>query len=73
MEAYQQSVDEVLLALGTDGRRGLSDGEARARLESFGKNELTAEKPLHAMISKGGSRARFNEAIILEGLHGLRL
>jgi P-type Ca2+ transporter type 2C len=44
MEAYQQSVDEVLLALGTDGRRGLSGGEARARLESFGRNELTAEK-----------------------------
>ncbi|HEX8138227.1 MAG TPA: cation-translocating P-type ATPase [Pyrinomonadaceae bacterium] len=48
MEAYQQSVDEVLLALGTDGRRGLSYGEARARLESFGKNELTAEKPVPA-------------------------
>jgi Ca2+-transporting ATPase len=42
---YQQPVDEVLAALGTDGRRGLSQGEARARLEKYGRNELTAEKP----------------------------
>ena len=42
-EAYQQEVDEVLHALGTDARRGLSDGEARARLDSIGKNELAAE------------------------------
>jgi Ca2+-transporting ATPase len=47
-EAYQQEVDEVLLALGTDGRRGLSDGEARAALKRFGKNDLTAEKPVPA-------------------------
>ena len=44
--AYQQPVDEVLAALGTDARRGLSEGEARARLERYGKNELTAEKPV---------------------------
>jgi Ca2+-transporting ATPase len=47
-EAYRQSVDEVLLALDTDARRGLSEREARARLESFGKNELTAEEPVPA-------------------------
>ena len=46
--AYQQPVDEVLAALGTDAQRGLSEGEARARLESYGKNELTAEKPVPA-------------------------
>src|SRR5918997_1756423 len=45
-EAYQQSVDEVLLSLGTDARRGLSEREARTRLERHGKNELTAEKPI---------------------------
>ena len=44
--AYQQPVDEVLAALGADGRRGLSQGESRARLESYGRNELTAEKPV---------------------------
>lgn len=31
---YQQPVDEVLATLGADERRGLSQGEARARLES---------------------------------------
>ena len=47
-EAYQHSVDEVLAALGTDARRGLSEAEARARLERYGTNELTAEKPVPA-------------------------
>ena len=45
---YRQPVDEVLAALGTDAQRGLSDAEARARLESHGRNELTAEKPVPA-------------------------
>ena len=44
--AYQQPIDEVLAALGTDARRGLSEGEAQARLKRYGKNELTAEKPV---------------------------
>jgi Ca2+-transporting ATPase len=42
---YQPPVDEVLATLDTDGRRGLSQEEARARLASYGRNELTAEKP----------------------------
>jgi P-type Ca2+ transporter type 2C len=46
MTAYQQPIDEVLAALGTDARRGLSEGEAQARLKRYGKNELTAEKPI---------------------------
>jgi len=46
MNAYQQSVDEALAALGTDGRLGLSAGEAGARLDKYGRNELTAEKPI---------------------------
>jgi Ca2+-transporting ATPase len=45
-EAYQQSVAEALAALGTDARSGLSEAEARARLERYGPNELTAEKPI---------------------------
>src|SRR5919109_2302893 len=44
--AYQQPVDAVLTTLDTDARRGLSDGEARARLERYGRNELTAEQPI---------------------------
>ena len=48
MTAYQQQVEEVLTALGTDARRGLSEKEALARLERYGRNELTAEKPVPA-------------------------
>ncbi len=45
---YRLSVNEVLTALGTDARNGLSKEEAQARLERYGKNELTAEKPVPA-------------------------
>jgi P-type Ca2+ transporter type 2C len=40
------SADEVLAALGTHAQFGLNDTEARKRLERYGKNELTAEKPV---------------------------
>jgi Ca2+-transporting ATPase len=43
---YQQTVDEVLAALGTDAQQGLSQAEAQARLERHGRNELAAEKPV---------------------------
>ena len=43
---YRQAADEVLAALGTDASLGLSEPEAQARLERFGRNELTAEKPV---------------------------
>ena len=43
---YQQPVDALLNAFGTDTRHGLSQAEARTRLERYGKNELTAEKPV---------------------------
>src|SRR5690242_3866363 len=44
MQIHQQSVEEVLAALGTDARAGLSQAEARARLQRYGRNELQAEK-----------------------------
>ena len=47
-EAYQHSVDEVLTMLAADARSGLSEEEAQARVERYGKNELTAEKPIPA-------------------------
>jgi Ca2+-transporting ATPase len=47
-EAYQQSIDEVLAAFGTTANRGLSEADARKRRESYGKNELTSEKPTPA-------------------------
>ncbi|MBX6745625.1 MAG: cation-translocating P-type ATPase [Acetobacteraceae bacterium] len=46
--AYRCSIDEVLSALGTDPRRGLSTAEARARLERCGRNELGTDKPIPA-------------------------
>ena len=48
LEAYQQQVEEILAALGTDPRRGLTENETRARLERYGKNELVAEEPIPA-------------------------
>ena len=44
--AYQQSVGEVLSALQSDGRTGLTEEEAGARLKHYGRNELTAEKSI---------------------------
>ena len=47
-EPYQQTIDEVLAALNTDLRLGLTEAEAQTRLEQYGRNELTAEKPVPA-------------------------
>ena len=44
--AYRHPVDDVLAALATDGERGLASAEARARLARYGRNELTAAKPI---------------------------
>src|SRR5436190_9860878 len=46
--AYQDEVEQVLAALRTDARHGLTDDEARARLERHGRNELTPEQPVAA-------------------------
>ena len=46
--AYRHSVAEVVAALNTDAERGLTEAEARARLARYGRNELTAEKPIAA-------------------------
>jgi Ca2+-transporting ATPase len=46
--AYRQPVDDLIAALETDERRGLSDDEARSRRERYGPNELAAEKPVPA-------------------------
>ena len=45
---YRISADEAVAALGSDARLGLSENEARARLERHGRNELTAETPVPA-------------------------
>ena len=48
LEPYRTSAEEALAALGSDQQRGLTEGEARARLERHGRNELAAEKPVQA-------------------------
>jgi hypothetical protein len=42
--AYRLDVGELIAALGTDPRRGLSDDEAGSRLARYGPNELAAEE-----------------------------
>jgi Ca2+-transporting ATPase len=44
--AYRLSIDAVTRAAGTDTERGLTDAEARARLQQDGPNELAAEAPI---------------------------
>ena len=47
-EPHAQSVAQVLSALDTDARSGLSEAEAEQRLERYGRNELATEKPVPA-------------------------
>ena len=60
--SYQPPVDEVLTALGADAGRGLSAEEARARLEGYGRNELTTEKPVPAWRK---FFAQFQDALVI--------
>jgi Ca2+-transporting ATPase len=46
--AYRQRVDDLTATLATDVRKGLSDDEARARLDRYGRNELATERPIPA-------------------------
>ena len=43
-DAHRMPAAAVLAALRSDAARGLSDADARARLERFGRNELPAER-----------------------------
>ncbi len=45
---YQQSADELVAAQGSDAARGLSEAEAKIRLERDGRNELTEKPPVPA-------------------------
>jgi Ca2+-transporting ATPase len=45
---YRQEFGDVLAALGSDGQHGLSEAEARARLQRYGRNELPVEGPVPA-------------------------
>jgi Ca2+-transporting ATPase len=46
--AYRRRVDDLIATLGTDEHQGLTDEEARSRLERYGPNELAAEKAVPA-------------------------
>jgi Ca2+-transporting ATPase len=59
---YRWSVKEVLAELGTDARHGLSQAEARRRLERYGRNELAAEKPVPAWRK---FLAQFQDVLVL--------
>lgn len=48
MAAYRLSPDAVLEALGSNAQHGLSNDEARARLERDGPNELITSRPVPA-------------------------
>ncbi|HEY7163258.1 MAG TPA: cation-translocating P-type ATPase [Candidatus Binatia bacterium] len=48
IETYRKPAEEVLAALGTDARLGLSVAEAQARLQRHGRNELAPEKSIPA-------------------------
>ena len=48
LDASSRPADEVFASLGTDPARGLTESDARARLERDGRNELVAERPTPA-------------------------
>lgn len=45
---YQQPVEQVISALGTDAVSGLTAADARARLAAEGRNQLASERPVPA-------------------------
>jgi Ca2+-transporting ATPase len=59
---YQQPVEKVVTTFGTDVRNGLTQAEARSRLERYGRNELTAKKPVPAWRK---FLAQFQEPLVL--------
>ena len=40
ISAHSENVDKVVEAFGTSIQKGLSESEAKLRLEKYGKNEL---------------------------------
>ncbi|HTU58099.1 MAG TPA: cation-transporting P-type ATPase, partial [Polyangiales bacterium] len=61
-EAYQQTSDDVLQALGVSTERGLSATEVSARQTKFGPNELRGEPPVPAWRK---FLAQFEDALVL--------
>ena len=59
---YQQPLEQVVAAFDTDVRNGLTQAEARSRLERYGRNELTAKMPVPA---RRKFLAQFQEPLVL--------
>jgi Ca2+-transporting ATPase len=47
-QPHQHAIPEIVALMKTDPRAGLSESEARARLEQFGRNELQSAPPVPA-------------------------
>ena len=48
--AYRQPIDDVLAAPGTTLQHGLSDSEAKSRLQQLGRNALLAHQPIPGVV-----------------------
>ena len=62
MDPYRQRAEAVLAALHVDARSGLGRGEAERRLEQYGRNELTEEKPVPGWRK---FLAQFTDALVI--------
>ena len=59
---HHRSGDDVISALGSDLRSGLSEAEAGTRLERYGRNELTAADPVPVWRRIA---AQFKDALVI--------
>ena len=55
-------MDEVFAAFATDARRGLSEDDARSRLQRYGRNELALGEPVPAWKK---FLAQFQDALVI--------
>jgi Ca2+-transporting ATPase len=62
VQPHQQSVEQALAALHTDARLGLTEPEARSRLERYGRNDLKADAPVPAWRK---FLAQFQDALVV--------
>jgi hypothetical protein len=51
-EPHRRYPDDVVAALRTDVRRGLTDAEVGSRLERSGRNELATEKGIGKLFTR---------------------
>jgi Ca2+-transporting ATPase len=62
IEPYRQMTGDVLVALRTDARSGLSEREAQERLRCYGTNELTTETPVPRWLT---FLAQFGDTLVI--------